>query len=135
MNWYLYVLRNYANFNGRARRKEFWFFALFQFVISFVLAFLDVLIGSYHYQIEIGLISGIYILLTFIPSISVAVRRLHDINFNGWWLLLSFIPLVNLTLLVLYCLKGTVGDNRFGTDPTQSNENQTEKSNHQKLVN
>lgn len=115
MSWYLAVLKKYAVFSGRARRKEYWMFVLFNFIISFVLGFIEGLAGGP------GIIVNIYGLAVLIPGIAVYVRRMHDSNHSGWWLLF---PIVN---LVFACTEGTRGDNRFGPDPkggsagTQSN--------------
>ena len=82
MEWYLKVMRdNYANFNGRARRKEYWMFALFNFLISFVIGFIGGIM-------EFTLLGTIYSLAVFIPSIAVAVRRMHDVGKSGWFILL-----------------------------------------------
>lgn len=115
MNWYLTVLKNYANFKGRARRKEYWWFTLFSFLISFFIGFIE---GAFGLP---AVVSSIYGLLILIPSIAVAVRRLHDIDCSGWWLLLGLVPVVNLLLIIPMCLKGTEGENRFGDDPILQN--------------
>jgi uncharacterized membrane protein YhaH (DUF805 family) len=104
--------RKYAVFSGRAQRKEYWLFHLFFWVMLLVVPFADILF--------VGL--GVVLLLIttlalFIPSLAVAVRRLHDINKSGWWLLLYLIPFGFLVLLVFFCLDGTKGENRFGPDP------------------
>lgn len=105
MSWYLAVLKKYAVFSGRARRKEYWMFVLFNMIIAFVLGFVEGLVGSP------GIISNIYSLAILIPAIAVGVRRMHDTDHSGWWLLF---PIVN---LVLACTEGTRSDNRFGVDP------------------
>lgn len=105
MEWYLGPLRKYAVFNGRASRKEYWLFALWNLPIALVL----VLISETLF--------GLYYLGIFLPSLAVTVRRLHDTNRNAWWLLLSIVPLANIALLVFYCVKGTDGDNNYGSDP------------------
>ncbi|WPA90791.1 DUF805 domain-containing protein [Providencia zhijiangensis] len=124
MNWYLEVIKNnYANFEGRARRKEYWMFTLINMIIIMVLYAL--IISSVDYTtgemgglgMIAGILLGIYALATIIPSIAVSVRRLHDTEKSGWWYLISFIPFGAIVLLVFMCLEGTKGDNRFGTDP------------------
>ena len=120
MNWYLHVLKNYATFSGRARRKEYWMFFLISALISIVLTLLDILLGTYSVEYEAGLFSGLYSLLILIPSIAVVVRRLHDTNRSGWWILISLIPLVGvLVLLVFMCLDSQPGKNRFGVNPKE----------------
>jgi len=115
MEWYLKVVRdNYANFKGRARRKEFWMFVLFNFIISFTLGIVGYIIGT-------PLLSNLYSLAIFIPSIAVAVRRLHDIGKSGWWLLIAFIPIIGfIWLIVLYATEGDSGPNEYGEDPKAS---------------
>ena len=83
MNWYLEVLKKYAVFDGRAQRAEYWYFVLFSIIISIVLGFIDFSIGTFDEKAGVGLLSGIYALAVFIPSIAVGVRRLHDTNRSG----------------------------------------------------
>lgn len=112
MNWYLNVMKNYITFDGRARRKEYWMFFLINIIILLVLSIVDgVLFGG------TAILSGIYALIQFLPQLAVSVRRLHDTDRSGWWILLGLIPIVGLVLLVFFCLNGTPGSNRFGADP------------------
>ena len=121
MNWYLHVLKNYATFSGRARRKEYWMFFLISALISIVLTLLDILLGTYSVEYEAGLFSGLYSLLILIPSIAVVVRRLHDTNRSGWWILISLIPLIGvIVLFVFMCLDSQPGTNRFGANPKEA---------------
>lgn len=85
MKWYLEVLKKYAVFNGRAQRQEYWYFFLISLAISFGLASVDAMMGSSNAQAGMGLLGGLYTLAVLIPSIAVAVRRLHDTGRNGWW--------------------------------------------------
>jgi len=117
MNWYLAVLKKYAEFSGRARRKEYWMFFLFNLIIWIVLIFLDSTFGTMNAQYGIGMLTALYALATLLPNIGVTIRRLHDTDRSGWWILLALIPLVGIVLLVFMCLEGTRGDNRFGPDP------------------
>ncbi|MFC0323116.1 DUF805 domain-containing protein [Gallibacterium melopsittaci] len=117
MNWYLSVVRKYAVFTGRARRKEFWIFMLLYTISSMILEQIDISIGFYHAEYG-GVLSGVYGLALFIPSIAVGTRRLHDINRSGWWQLLWFIPIIGwIILIIFFSLNGTKGNNRFGEDP------------------
>lgn len=117
MQWYLEVLRKYAVFSGRARRREFWMFALFNFLISLVLAIVDAIIGT-DYGRGGGLLQTIYGLAVLIPSIAVGIRRLHDTDRSGWWILIALVPCVGfIVLLIFYIQHGTRGANRFGPDP------------------
>lgn len=119
MYWYMKVLRNYVGFSGRARRREYWMFALVNVLVVIGLMLVDMVIGAFDPVLGIGLLSGIYSLAVLIPGIAVSVRRLHDRDMSGWWLLIALIPLIGgLVLLVLFVLEGTQGENRFGPDPT-----------------
>lgn len=112
MEWYLKVVKeHYADFSGRARRKEYWMFILFNFVISCVLA---VIFGR---LLNVSWVSGLYSLAVLVPSIAVSVRRLHDIGKSGWWLLLSLIPIVNLYLIYLLCVDSQPDTNEWGENP------------------
>jgi uncharacterized membrane protein YhaH (DUF805 family) len=121
MQWYLDVLRKYAVFTGRARRREFWYFALFNFFVQFaillVVSLLLTLSGQYN-QLTVDYVSGLYSLAVLFPSVGVAIRRLHDIGASGWWLLIIFIPFLGATaLLVMYCLDSQPGTNQYGPNP------------------
>jgi len=104
MNYYLKVLQNYANFSGRARRAEYWYFFLINTIISVVLSVMTVQ-GGY------SMLYLLYSFGVFLPSLAVGVRRMHDVNKSGWFLL---IPIYN---LILACTEGTQGDNDYGSDP------------------
>ena len=120
--WFSRAMRQYATFEGRARRKEYWYFALCYMLLYLVAMILDRLLGTHthdtHEQLGAGLFTSILSLLMIIPSISVAVRRLHDLDRSGWWWFIQLIPLVGgIIMLVFTCQKGTDGPNRFGPDP------------------
>ncbi len=120
MEWYLKVLKeHYADFNGRARRKEFWMFALFNFIIAVVLSFIDGLLGL---TIEsMGILYLVYSLAVLIPNIAVSVRRLHDIGKSGWMILIAFIPLIGaIWLLVLFVTDSKPGANEYGPNPKEA---------------
>jgi len=117
MNWYMEVLKKYAVFNGRARRKEFWMFVLINLIISIVLSVIDGVIGTTT-ATGMGILSLIYALGVLLPAIGVSIRRLHDSGKSGWLLLLAFIPLIGaIVLIVLYVLDSTPGDNKYGPNP------------------
>lgn len=121
MNWYLGVLKKYAVFSGRARRKEYWLFALFNVIISIVLTAVDGLIGSFSSDAGIGLISGIYTLAILIPGIAVGVRRLHDTNRSGWWMFISLVPCIGPIILLVFMVQDSQpGVNRFGPNPKET---------------
>jgi uncharacterized membrane protein YhaH (DUF805 family) len=109
---YQAVLTKYFVFEGRSSRREFWMFVLFNFLISFAVGFVAGLI-------RVPLLASIYPLVVMIPSLAVAVRRLHDLGKGGLWLLIGLIPLVGwIWLLVLYASKGQSGANQYG-DPVE----------------
>ncbi|MDX1593762.1 MAG: DUF805 domain-containing protein [Gammaproteobacteria bacterium] len=118
MSWFLRVLRNYFVVEGRARRKEYWFFFLFAVIFSIGFAIVDVLFGTFDPETGYGLFQGLYSLAILIPSITVGVRRLHDTDRSGWWLLIGLLPILGaIVLIVFFVLPGTRGSNRFGPDP------------------
>jgi uncharacterized membrane protein YhaH (DUF805 family) len=119
LSWYLEALKKYAVFSGRSRRMEYWYFVLFNIIVSIVLGVIDaVLFGTLDSGMGAGLLSGIYGLAVLIPSLAVTVRRLHDIDRSGWWILIGLVPLIGvIVLLVFALLEGTPGDNRYGPNP------------------
>lgn len=121
MEWFLKVVRdNYANFNGRARRKEYWMFTLFNFIFAAVAAILDNITGLAVEGIGYGAIYSIYALATFIPGLAVLVRRLHDVGKSGWMFLIALIPLIgSIWLLVLLVTDSKPGENKWGPNPKE----------------
>jgi uncharacterized membrane protein YhaH (DUF805 family) len=116
MQWYTDVLKKYAVFSGRARRKEYWMFFLFNLVISVILSIVDSVAGTNGSGV--GIISTIYSLAVLIPSLAVGVRRLHDTGRTGWWILIALIPLIGtIVLIVFLATEGNAGDNQYGPDP------------------
>ncbi|MDX2079872.1 MAG: DUF805 domain-containing protein [Terrimicrobiaceae bacterium] len=112
MNYYIDAWKNYVNVQGRARRKAYWMFVLFNFLITIVANIIDGVLGTG------GLLSGIYLLAVLLPSIALAVRRLHDIGKSGWWLLIGLVPLVGaIVLLVFAVLDSQPGENAYGPNP------------------
>lgn len=119
-------LKKYAEFSGRARRSEFWLFALFIFIVEIVYFVVLGAVGGFSapQSAPNGLamaVMGLFSLLflgIIVPSLAVTFRRLHDIDRSAWWLLISFIPGIGgLVLFVFYLLPGTNGPNKFGPDP------------------
>ncbi|MGS4346288.1 DUF805 domain-containing protein [Myroides odoratus] len=111
---FINILKNhYTDFNGRARRTEFWSFTLVSVIISIILGIVDMILG----MIGIGFTGYIYSLAVLLPSLAVLVRRLHDTGKSGWWLLLLLTGIGSLVLLYFACLEGTAGPNEFGEDP------------------
>lgn len=118
MDWYLKALKQYFDFSGRARRKEFWYFNLFNIIFFYVLLFIFGAIADASGNIWIIFLSYVYSLLTLIPSLAVSVRRLHDIGKSGAYILLSFIPLIGfIWLLILWCMEGESRPNQWGENP------------------
>ncbi|MGN0846769.1 MAG: DUF805 domain-containing protein [Kiritimatiellia bacterium] len=111
MNWYLTCWKKYATFSGRARRKEYWMFILFNFLAYVVAGALDAMFGG-------GLITGLYCLAVFLPSFAVFVRRLHDTNKSGWWILISLVPVIgSIWLLIILLSDSSLGSNKYGSNP------------------
>ncbi|MFM1887044.1 MAG: hypothetical protein RL026_2201 [Pseudomonadota bacterium] len=109
-------LSKYVEFNGRARRSEYWYFTLFNFVVSMIAGFIDGILG-----LDIGIVGGLTGLALLLPGIAVSMRRLHDIGKSGWWLLLALIPIVGWIILIVFaCQPGTSGGNAYGDDPKAS---------------
>lgn len=120
MNWYLEVLKKYAVFNGRARRKEYWFFILFNIIISLLLVVIDGITGSFSPEAGMGLLGGLYTLAVLIPSIAVSVRRLHDTGRSGWWVLVALVPLIGAIVLLVFMVQGSkAGQNQYGANPKE----------------
>lgn len=123
MNWYLKVLKNYANFSGRARRKEYWFFVLFNVIFAVAAMILDNVLGLAMRDVGYGPFYLLYALATLIPGIAVSVRRLHDIGKSGWYFLLAFIPCVGGIILLVFALTpGDTYSNEYGADPKEFEE-------------
>lgn len=118
MNWYVDVLRKYAVFEGRARRKEYWMFCLFNIIASCAFLTVDVMTGMFNRAVGMGVFSALYSLAVIVPSLAVSVRRLHDTDRSGWWLLIALVPCLGAIVLLVYTVQGgTPGQNRFGSDP------------------
>ncbi len=118
MSWYIEAFKKYAVFSGRSRRKEYWYFVLFNVIAAVVLSLIDMLLGTFSSSSNIGLLSGIYSLAVIIPTLALSVRRLHDTDRSGWWILIGLVPLIgSIVLLVFYVMDSTPGQNRFGPNP------------------
>jgi uncharacterized membrane protein YhaH (DUF805 family) len=120
MNWYLKVLKQYADFNGRARRTEYWMFFLFNMIFAIVAMLLDNFLGIAMEEIGYGPLYGLYALGMFIPGLAVGVRRLHDVGKSGWMMLIGFIPLIGaIWLLILMLTDSNSGVNEYGENPKE----------------
>ena len=120
MSWYLYCLKNYFNFSGRATRSEYWWFILISIIIGFVLEIVDVIIFSSSGGEILGFLSIIYYLAVFIPGLAVLFRRLHDTGRSGWWWLISLIPLIGAIVLIVFACLDSTPDNKYGKNPKGS---------------
>jgi len=120
MNWYLAVLKNYAVFSGRARRKEYWMFVLFYMIFALVAMILDNVLGIAMDGIGYGPLYGLYVLAMIIPNLAVGVRRLHDVGKSGWMMFIGLIPLVGaIWLLVLMVTDSNPEENQYGQNPKE----------------
>lgn len=119
LEWMLMPLKRYADFSGRSRRKEYWLFVLGVLIAAIILSIVEGILGlSGMVAGAYGPLTLIFLLGIIVPSIAVQVRRFHDQDKSGWFVLLSLIPFVgSLIVLVFMCLDGTKGPNRFGPDP------------------
>lgn len=123
-NWYKKVMfENYANFNGRARRSEYWYFTLMNLIILIIAVVLDSTLGFNFSPLPYGYLYITVALASFVPGLAVAVRRLHDVGKSGWFYFIVLIPLIGaIWLLVLFFTEGTKGENQYGSDPKSSGE-------------
>lgn len=107
--------KNYVGFYGRACRSEYWFWALFVFIAGILLGIIDAVLFP---DSPSGLFGPLFSIGVLLPGLAVGVRRLHDINKSGWWLLLWFIPIIGWIILIVWAIRrGDEGTNRFGPDP------------------
>lgn len=113
LDWFVKCLKNYANFSGRARRKEYWFFTLVQFIILVITQIIDAILSTDF------VFYAIAALALFIPSLSAAVRRLHDIGRSGWWFLIALIPLIGTILLIIWLATETKPENNQWGQPAK----------------
>jgi len=121
MRYYLNALSDYANFNGRASRSEYWFFALYNTIFSFFALRLDKLFDiNFDDEIGYGPLTAIYTIAMIIPSLAISVRRLHDVGKSGWMCFIALIPLIGaIWLLVLMLTDSNPGENEYGANPKE----------------
>jgi uncharacterized membrane protein YhaH (DUF805 family) len=114
MHYYFEVLKKYAVFSGRARRKEYWMFILFNIIISFIIGLLIAFVEALFF------LPYLYTLAILIPSIAVMVRRLHDTNRSGWWWFIAFIPIIGTIILIVFLAQDSQpGENQYGPNPKE----------------
>ncbi len=122
MEWFLMSFKKYADFSGRSRRKEYWMFVLFNIIVVLGVAFIGAGIGLQDY---IAIPLGLYVLAIIIPSLALAVRRLHDQGKSGWYILVRFIPVIGgVWFLVLMCVDGDSRSNEYGLNPKDPIDNE-----------
>lgn len=120
MKWYLKALKQYADFSGRARRSEFWFFILFNIIFTIVAMMVDSAFGMGVANGVYGPVYVVYTLAMIIPGLAVSVRRLHDVGKSGFWILISLIPLIGaIWLIILYATDSQPGPNKWGPNPKE----------------
>ena len=110
VDWFKKGLRNYTNFSGRARRKEYWYFLLMQIILIIVAMVLDTMI----FDSDVGLFYLVVALGLFLPGVAVTIRRLHDTNHSGWWFLISLVPLIGIVLIVFLVRETKFETNQWG---------------------
>jgi uncharacterized membrane protein YhaH (DUF805 family) len=121
MSWYLAALKKYATFSGRARRKEYWFYQLFNTLIVIALVIVDVMTHTMSQTAGLGLLSSVFILATLLPSLAVLVRRLHDTGRTGWSVLYCLIPLVGGIIVLIFTVQDSeYGSNQYGPNPKEA---------------
>ncbi len=106
MEWYLHCIRHYTDFSGRATRTEYWYFFLIDLLLILAAKLIDQVFGIYTHS-GIGLVTGLYGLFIFLPNLAVTIRRLHDTNSSGWWVLIVFIPMIGWIVLKVFMLLPT----------------------------
>lgn len=118
MQWYLKALKQYADFKGRAQRKEYWMFTLFNFLAMVLLGAVGALLGGGGEGGLGDVLQGLYGLGVLVPGIAVTVRRLHDIGKSGWWGLVALIPLIGSLILIYFAVKDSQPEtNEYGPNP------------------
>lgn len=121
MKYYFKAIKNYDKFNGRARRREFWMFILFHIIFALISMILDNLLETNVEGLPFGLFYFLYVIFTFIPTLAITVRRLHDIGKSGWLYLIILIPVLGaLSLLFLTLENSQEGTNKWGSNPKEN---------------
>src|SRR6266571_3963720 len=116
MDWYLAVLKKYVDLSGRARRNEYWMFFLFNLIIIIALS----LIGRVVLGNAGSVLSSIYSLAVLLPGLGVTVRRLHDTDRSGWWILIELVPVIGVIVLIVFLVQDSqAGDNQYGPNPKE----------------
>jgi len=118
MEWYIEALSKYADFSGRSRRREYWYFHLFNLIISIILFGMCVSLVNVTGIAVLGFLYFLYSLFIFIPSLALIVRRLHDTGRSGWWFLIFLVPIIGAIILLIFTVTDSnEGDNKYGASP------------------
>ncbi len=118
MNYYTDVLKKYSVFNGRAPRKEYWMFVLWNSIIVIALTIVISIIAVAINVPSVSAVIYLYYLAIFLPSLAVSVRRLHDTNHSAWWLLISLVPIIGIIVLIVFFVQDSKsGTNEYGPNP------------------
>lgn len=114
MNYYVMAFKKFTQFEGRSSRSEYWYFALFNFIVSIAISAIAEVMGT----MALGGLSILYSLAIIIPSVAVSVRRLHDTNRSGWWILISLVPIIGFFVFLYFAVQPSdEGDNQYGPNP------------------
>lgn len=118
MDFYIEAFRKWDDFAGRATRKEYWLFVLFNLLVTWALTFVDAFVGLFLLDGAIGLLSTVYGLVVLIPSLAVTVRRLHDTGRSGWWIFINLLPIIGFIIFLVFTLQGSQSTaNAYGAHP------------------
>jgi len=109
--------KQYVGFTGRARRSEYWWFALFGLIVGIVANLIDTVLGTMSEDTNVGVLGTIVSLALLLPSLAVAIRRLHDTSRTGWWILIGLIPIVGWIILIVFYVQDSHPDNKYGPSP------------------
>ena len=109
--------KQYVGFSGRARRSEYWWFALFGLIVGIAANLIDAMLGTVSDDTNVGVVGTIVSLALLLPSLAVAIRRLHDTSRSGWWILIGLIPIVGWIVLLVFYVQDSHGENAYGPSP------------------
>lgn len=122
MHWYIQVLKKFDDFDGRARRKEYWMFNLIDFIFVIIISFIDTTIFNTSFS-DYGPIFIVYTLVTFIPALAVSVRRMHDVGKSGWFIFVGVIPIIGwIWIFIVLITDSELFTNKYGPNPKVEEE-------------
>ncbi|WP_395065868.1 DUF805 domain-containing protein [Flavobacterium sp.] len=120
MKWYLHAIRNFANFDDRASRTEYWMFNLFNLVFAIICYSVDLIFNLHIGNTSFGPFYSLYFVFSILPGLAIAIRRMHDLDKSGWYLLLAIVPIINIYSIVLFCTKSNEEGNAYGEKPVNT---------------